>query len=285
MTLFVSVLGLRPAAALGGVAQWGSWRVLASGDPTVLANEPGVRSPDTRHVLVLTPPHELDRARIAAATIGAARPDLAVRVEPVPAPASVLIRAVERVPEVLTKATVVHASIGAGLAALTWGAWLPTVAKLEKPAPSLGQHVGSWVARGAGFLAVHGDPGWVGKLPMPQVDPARRLQRPTGVPPTAGDFECHAFGDLPEAAIATLFSMGLTSRPYRREPVADPKPQWGTGRGVEFVVNPLSPVGLPAPNGLCPACAEPVIGSFCPFCRVAPVVSHRAPVEVQGVAS
>jgi hypothetical protein len=283
MTLFVSVLGRRPNAALGGFAQWGSWQVLSSGDPTVLANEPAVRNPETSHVLVLTPPSELDRARIAAATIGAARPDLAVRVEPVPASPALLVRAVERVPVVLTKATAVHASISVALGSLTWGAWLGSVAKLEKPAPSLGQHVSSWFARGAGYLAVHGSPGWVAKLPLPQVDPSQRLQRPAGAPAAGGDFECHAFGDLPESAIGTLFSMGLTSRPLRREPVAEVKDTWGTTKVVEFVINPVTPVGLPAPNGLCPACSEPVIGSFCPFCRVAPARSHRLAPETQGV--
>ncbi|MEZ0577377.1 hypothetical protein [Nocardioides sp. MH1] len=281
MTLFVSVLGLRPRATIGGVAQWGAWQVLPLGDPTVLAEHPGVHQPDIRHVLLLTPTSEVDRARIAAATIGAVRPDLAVRVEPVPASPAALVRAVERVPSVLTKATAVHASIGAALTTITWGAWLASVARLDTPSPSLGQHVSSWFTRGAGFLGVHGSPGWVGKLPMSQVDPSRRLQRPHGGHLDQG-FECHAFGELPEHAIAALFSMGLTTRPVRREPVADVKPAWGTAKAVEFVINPVMPIGLPAPSGLCPACSEPVIGAHCPFCRVAPTVSRRVALEPQG---
>jgi hypothetical protein len=280
MALFVSVLGLRPQATLGGVADWGSWQVLASGDPTVLATDPAVLSPETRHALVLCPLSELDRARVAAAAIGATRPDLAVRVEPVPASPAAIVRAVERVPSVLIKATAVHASISAALDSLTWGAWLPSVARLDTPAPSLGQHVTSWFARGAGFLAVHGSPGWVAKLPAPQVDPARRLPRQQG--PVPEEFECHAFGELPEHAIATLFSMGLTQRPVRRQPVADTRPAWGSAKAVEFVINPVTPIGLPAPAGLCPACSEPVIGLFCPFCRVAPTLGRRMPVEPQG---
>ena len=280
MTLFVSVLGLRPQATLGAVADWGSWQVLPSGDPTVLATEPAILSPSTRHVLVLCPVTELDRARVAAAVVGSTRPDLAVRVEPVPASPAAIVRAVERVPKVLVKATAVHASICAALGSATWGAWLPSVARLDTPAPSLGQHVTSWFARGAGFIAVHGSPGWVAKLPVAQVEPSRRIQRVQG--PVPEEIECHAFGELPEPAIAALFSMGLTSRPVRRQPVSDTKPAWGTGRAVEFVINSLTPIGLSAPAGLCPACSEPVIGAFCPFCRVAPTPGRRMPAEPQG---
>lgn len=281
MTLFVSVLGHTPSTPLGGVSTWGSWRVLPAGDPTVLACEPGVLSPSTSQVLVLAPTGEADRARIAAATVGAARPDLAVRVESVPVSTALLVRAVELVPDVLTKATMVHASVAANIASLTWGAWLPSVAKLERPAPSLGQHVRSWFARGSGFLAVHGSPGWVARLPT-QADPSRRLPRAAGTP--TGDLECHAFGELPEPAIATLFSMGLTVRPVRREPVDDPGVEWGSAKAVEIVVNPATPVVLPAPGGLCPACSQPVIGPFCPFCRITPAPSQRLAPEAQGVA-
>ena len=93
---------------------------------------------------------------------------------------------------------------------------LTSVTKLADPAPTMRQHVSSWFG-GAGFLAVRGEPGWVAKLPVQRWDPGQRLERPGA----AGEYDCHTDGDLPEAAISTLFQMGLTSRPQRVLPYGD----------------------------------------------------------------
>lgn len=284
MALLISVLGDRPAP-LHGVAPWGSWSTQSWTDPAVLATDPDLTRDDVDDVLVLTAPAGAAQARLAGSLVGAVRPDLSVRVEVLPTSVAMMVRAVERVPASLTGPTAVHAAITRCVESAVWGAWLPSVAKLEKPNPTLRQHVRSWFGKGAGFLALHGDPGWVAKLPYPQVTAAQRLPRPTTQPSpdTPGGYECHAFGELPEEAIATLFAAGLGTRPQRREPFGDAAAHWGTGKAIEFVITQTqradaraSDVDLGEYAGYCPTCRESVWASCCPFCRVKPYRANNS---------
>lgn len=272
MTLAVALMDEQPIPAPRAPASWGSWAIHPWTDPTTLATDPAIRSPQTERVLVFTSTAGDSAARVAASTVGAVRPDLSVRVVSVPCSTAVLTRAVESVPASATSGNAVHESVLRALDATTWGAWLPTVAKLETPAPTLRQHVQSWFPDDTGFLAVHGDPGWVAKLPLATVEPERRLARVPEPGVTASAYECHAFGELPEPAIAALFAMGLASRPVRRVPVAESLATWGTAKAVEFVVT--RPVGdlEPAPEQ-CRSCGEPFWRSACIFCRSR---DHRA---------
>lgn len=271
MGTFVAVLGAAPPQGLRGSAPWGSWAVLPWSDPAVLATEPEVRSAETDRLLVVTPAAGARPARVAAAAVAAVRRELPVRVEVRHESTAVLLRAVESVPPGVVGANHVAAVVGRLADRSVWGGWLPSVAKLERPAPTLGQHVRSWFLRGAGFLAVHGEPGWVERLPLDQVDQSRRL-------PRAQDYDAQMFGSLPEDAIAALFSLGLTGRPVRREPLGDAGDVWGTPQAVEFVVLPLpgepyrSADALVGPaKGTCPVCTEPVWGPCCTYCRAVPV--------------
>ncbi|HYF74592.1 MAG TPA: hypothetical protein VD864_17310 [Nocardioides sp.] len=286
MSLVVAIMSEQPAGSFRGPAPWGEWQIHQLADPTVLATDPVVRSPRTTHVLVLSTSAGADRAHVAASTTAAARPELPVRVASFPVSPTVLTRAVELVPPGVTSPTGVYDAIVAALDSVVWGAWLPSVAKLSRPAPTLRQHVQSWFSDANGYLAVHGEPGWVAKLPVAELAPERRLRRVPAPGLTAPSLECHAYGELPEAAIATLFAMGLTGRPVRREPVADATGTWGTPKAVEFVVS--WPVPMPVaigPAQRCPSCDEPVSGETCPFCRVAPVRVGRNEARVRGVAS
>jgi len=213
--------------------------------------------------------------------VAAVRPDLAVRVVAAPFSTAALMRAVEMVPDRARGANAVFADVMARLGSMTWGAWLPSVAKLTTPAPTLRQHVHSWLRDRAGFLAVHGEPGWVAKLPVAQLAPDRQLPRvpPRGV--VAAAYDCHAFGELPEVAVATLFSMGLTSRPVRREATADPTPLWGSAKAVEFVVAWPGAAELSDSSGRCPICGEPVWATHCAFCRVRAIPGPAVPVTAQ----
>lgn len=276
MALFVATLSPQAPPGLRGAATWGSWAALPWDDPSVLATEPDVVAPETSHLLVLTPPSGTRKAYVAAGLVAAVRTDLAVHVETVPASTAVTVRALETVPADADSPNHVAASVAAAVRSCVWGAWTPSVAKLERPSPSLGQHVQSWIARGAGFLAVHGtsseSPGWVGRLPQNQVEASRRL-------PRGGAYEAQMFGSLPEEAIGALFAMGLQSRPVRRDPAGDAESVWGHPKAVEFVLTPTPTPGasrvamLGAPTGTCAVCREPVWGDHCPFCRA--VTSHR----------
>lgn len=282
MSLVVAVLAEQPSGSTGGSAPWGEWGLHPLSDPATLAADPAVRSEQTRHVLVLTPAGGAPQAQVAAATVAALRPELPVRVVAHPVSATVLARAVELVAPTVRSATAVHASIASTLGSLTWGAWLPSVTKLASPAPTVGQHVQSWFSGRDGFLAVHGDPGWVARLPVAELAPERRLRR-VPAPGVVGAYECHAYGELPESAVAALFAMGVTTRPTRRPPIADPAPAWGTSAAVELVVSWPDAAELPAPDGSCPTCTEPVWGRACPFCRV--VVDTTSPSPVRSVAT
>jgi len=255
-----------------GRAAWGSWLTRSRSAPADLATDPDVLTAATGTVLVLAPAAELGAARVAAATVAAVRPDVRVRVEAPPVPVAALVRALELVPGSAEAAGTVHRAVHDALERCVRAAWLPSVTRLERPAPTLRQHLASWVARGAGFLAVDGDPGWVARLPDTSHVPDRRLPR-VG-PNAAGEsWEAHAFGELPEEALASLFQMGLSSRPTRRPGFGDGARAWGSAKAIDVV---LAPAGLAAsglrrlgsPAGVCPACEEPVWGSHCPFCRV-----------------
>ncbi|WP_435743793.1 hypothetical protein [Nocardioides sp. SYSU DS0663] len=287
MSLVVALMDEHPTGSFRGAALWGGWQMHPLTDPTTLALDSRVRTPQTTHLLVLTPTAGTRSAHLAASTVAAARPDLPVRVLSFPVSAAVLARAVELVPAGTSSATAVHASIVGSLQSMVWGAWLPSVAKLSRPSPTLRQHVQSWFAGRDGFLAVHGDPGWVAKLPVAEVEPDRRLRRVPAPGLTAGSYVCHAFGDMPEAAISALFSMGLPSRPLRREPLGDAGTAWGSAKAVEFVISlPVSAEALATTSSQrCPACAEPVWGATCPFCRVAAERPDREDHLVRGAAS
>lgn len=278
MTLAVALLAEHPVARPRGTATWGSWHVHPWSDPTTLATDETVLSPTTRQLLVLSPQGGRTQAHIAASTIAAVRPELATRVVAAPFSTAALLRAVEMVPDRAHGANAVFADVKARLDALIWGAWLPSVVKLTTPAPTLRQHVHSWLRDRSGYLAVHGEPGWVAKLPVAQLAPDRRLPRvpPRGV--VAAAYDCHAFGELPEAAVATLFAMGLTARPVRREPFADPTPIWGSAKAVEFVVAWPGAAELSPSSGHCLICEEPVWGADCAFCRVRAAHGPAVPV-------
>lgn len=276
MALYVAVLVAHSPGGEASMATWGSWGIHSWQDPAVLATDPLVRSAETTHVLVLAPSSGAQRAHIAGSAIAAVRPDVSVRVETHPLSAGVLARSVDAVAGTHTGPTGVHAAIAAGLAATHWGAWLPTVAKLEKPHPTLGQHVQSWIASGEGFFASHDAPGWVAKLPLAQVDPGRRLPR--------SEYDCISYGQLPEAAIQTLFAMGLTNRPVQRNALGDAAAVWGTPKAVEFVITHGAAFSPGAPSGYCPVCAEPVWGTACPFCRATGPRGRQHMTTSQGVS-
>lgn len=266
MSLSVAVLSRRARLELRGTAAWGSWGVFGLEDVAALATEPWVVSPDTDACLVLAPAREAERAHLLAATLAAVRPGVRVRVRTPATSVAALTRAVERVGESATGANEVDALVARHLRETTRVAWVRSLHGLEDPAPGLLQHAVSLVAPGAGYLVVPGDGGWIQRLPVSNLPAERRLTR-SGRGEAA--LEAQVFGEAPEDAVAAVFAMGLTHRPTRRDPVGDLAQDWGTARAAEIVIHPAAePLG-PADGG-CPACRQPVWGTACPFCHVAP---------------
>lgn len=285
MTLHVALMGGN-ADEPDRHATWGSWGVRGGNDAVELATDPALSSPDVSEVLVLARESDATAARLAGATIAAVRPDLSVRVEAHAVSLGVLVRAMERVTTGPVTSNSLHVSFSAVLGAVTWGAFLPSVTKLANPAPSMYQHIQSWFPGRHGFLAMHGTPGWVAKLPLDQLGPGQSLPRVQEASAGAGALvhECVSFGELPEEAIAVLFAMGLTTRPTRRQPVGDPSTQWGHERAIEFVITPATVPSPGIPSGICSVCDQPVWGQACPFCR-ATVQSTPHAAIVQGVTT
>ena len=296
MALYVAITGEGSVNEQRHETPWGAWGVHSSSDAVALAVDPAVLSREVEQVLVLTDLAGRSAADIVASAIGATRPEVSVRVESRAASLGVLVRAVELTASTAGSSNGTHAAIMGGLDAITHGAWLPSVARLSKPAPTMVQHVQSWVPGGPGWFAVKGDPGWVSRLPVDRIEPSQRLQvvregahdpdpdatvrraAAVGTP-----FDCTATGELPEQAIAALFAMGLERRPTRRDALGDAERVWGTAAAIEFVIS-RDPGGPGTPSGTCPTCAQPVWGEFCPFCRVAPY-GHTVPVKPEQGAS
>lgn len=288
MTLVVALVGEQPSGSARGLGAWGSWAVHSWTDPAGLATDPVIDDPRTRRLLVLSETTGRLPAEVAASTVAATRPDIQTRVHALPYSLGVLARALELMPTAAASGNAVHEVLRRTLAGLTWGAWLPTVAKLERPAPTLAQHVASWLPRADGYLAVHGsaegDPGWVRRLPLDRIAPEHQLSRVPAPGVTAAAYECHAYGDLPEPAIAALFGMGLASRPVRREPISDLAATWGTPKAVEFVISRPVSAELELAPRRCPSCFDPVWSEACVFCRVRPGRTDEARVPAGGAA-
>jgi hypothetical protein len=146
-----------------------------------------------------------------------------------------------------------------------WSAvWLPRVAKLSTPAPSLAQHVRGWFP-GAGFLAVTG--------PRPRVVNASSAA-------TLGDIDAppdtrlHVADDggpgwVVEAVAERLEPSARTDTTTWR----DARDAYGVDRSVELVAVPSDLSRLdPQATGRtveCPACGRRHPRRVCPFCRMA----------------
>jgi hypothetical protein len=160
------------------------------------------------------------------------------------------------------------------LAATSWsGVWTPSVARLEDPAPSVGQHVRSW-GPGAGFLVTLAGPR-TGVLPVGDGDLGLTFGGACNV-------VCGAPERLPERARAQVLA---ATGAHDLEPVPamafDLTERVGSGKAVEIVATSTAAVDLPSPRGTCVSCGERLPSAFCPFCRTRPVAS----TEPQGATA
>jgi hypothetical protein len=162
-------------------------------------------------------------------------------------------------------------------AADTWSAaWLPTVARLSDPAPTLRQHLRSWLPGGNGFLVEH--------APRPRVRTATTATADTGAPDGAAERDVlvvcgiGAPASVPTSVLRT--AQRLAGSPER---LVVPGPghlrsRYGTDDAVELAALPVARPVLPDPSQApcCPSCGQPVPGEICPLCRV-----RTAPVPLE----
>ncbi len=153
------------------------------------------------------------------------------------------------------------------LVAGTWDAvWTPSVARLEDPAPSVGQHLRSWGPGGAGFLVtLAGD--------RPGVHPVAGASDTAGpsTGATARDaVYCGGLAGVPEKARAHVLR-DSGARRFVDVPAlhVDLTARVGSRRAVEVVALPdMGGVRLPTANGSCPTCGVVLVTPFCPFCHL-----------------
>lgn len=160
----------------------------------------------------------------------------------------------------------------------TWSAvWLPKVTDLSHPAPSMIQHIKSWLP-GSGFLVV--------KSPDPVVMSASKAPL-TGLGPRPGWALLHSpvtqAAWVVDAAMRALSTDSVSEVAVIREPVD----AYGTAAAIELIAVPVSfsADSRPDPAAIraCPACGLRHARSTCPSCKM--TVSSE-PVETsQGVPS
>jgi len=144
-----------------------------------------------------------------------------------------------------------------------WSAvWLPSVARLERPHPSLTQHVRSWLG-GSGFLAVHS--------PEPCVLTCPGQQMPALDVPAGGALMVADSGG-PEWVVPALDErLGATGR-EQFATWRDPRDAFGTATCVEVLVVPADlddADAVPSGTRECPACGSRHARQVCPWCRMA----------------
>lgn len=148
-----------------------------------------------------------------------------------------------------------------------WSAvWLPSVARLHHPQPSLGQHARSWLG-GSGFLAVHSG--------HPRVLTCRGTTFPTLEDAPADGVLMVADSGAPDWVVpALLRAAGVAAR----TDVAawrDPRDAFGSTSCAEFLVVPHDlddadlQAALTADTRECPGCGNRHGRAVCPYCRMA----------------
>jgi hypothetical protein len=158
-------------------------------------------------------------------------------------------------------------------AAGTWSAaWLPTVARLSDPAPTLRQHLRSWLPGGNGFLVEH--------APQPRVRAAATVAADASAPVSAAPRDVLVVsGDgAPASVLRSAQRLAAAAERLLIPGSGRLRSRYGTDAAVELAALPVARPVLPDPSlaPCCPACAQPVPGEICPLCRV-----RTAPVPLE----
>lgn len=156
--------------------------------------------------------------------------------------------------------------------------WVPSVARLTAPAPSVRQHLRSWLPGGSGFLVEHAPEVRVTAVsatlpPDPVADDAAR-----GAPAVARSVLAVSSTGLPDAALRLAQHLAGTREWVGVPPLEGSADRYGTPAAVELVALPAASPRLPEVGSLpsCRVCGLPVLQPACPFCR-----SSTAPIPLE----
>lgn len=141
-------------------------------------------------------------------------------------------------------------------------AYVSSVAGLQDPAPSLGQHLRSWLPGGEGFFVVHG--------PRPMVLPVGST-KDRGQPVDVGLRRLLLVaGKASPQTTGAAATLARASGVREVGQIVDPRRQYGVARAVEYVGLPIADDGaymVPGITGECPSCSLPLATPACPFCH------------------
>lgn len=151
--------------------------------------------------------------------------------------------------------------------------WVPGVARLTAPAPSLRQHLRSWFPGGSGFLVEHAPEVRVTAVGAASQDDAAPADR--SVPRSV--LAVSSTG-LPDAALRLAQRLAGTREWVGVPPLEGSAERYGTAAAVELVALPAASPRLPEAGALpsCRVCGLPVLQPACPFCR-----TSTAPIPLE----
>jgi hypothetical protein len=227
-----------------------------------VAGLPARLSGASRHLLVLGEQRDAHLVGRACSLVSAAHPDLAVVARPLPHGLLAVRLLADLVGSLRLPPAVAVATLDALAADTFSGAWLPTVANLVSPQPTLTQHLRSWLPGGGGYLVEH--------APRPSVRAAKSAAH--GDAPHAGSGSRPALvvagTGAPDTAVRQAQRLAAAATRVQVEPLPGLKARYGTAAAVELAALPEHPPALSldaAPR--CPTCGLAVPQPVCPFCR------------------
>lgn len=276
MGIQVLLLGrLRPELGVSGTHE--GVPVADLRHPEAVQDAIGALGGDAGSVMVLCQDTDTDEVRRQLALVSVALPRVTTLLEPVVgSPLAVSVCAgVVNDPNGDRDAALQLATLDTLRSRLWSGVWLPSVAKLDEPHPSIGQHVRSWLG-GAGFLVSFTDRAVLTcketRLPVPADAPraGMLIVADTGSPRwVAPSFE---------SAIGAPDRTDLSS--WR-----DPRDAFGTTACAELLVVPADlddPGGSPDDAAECPGCGNRHGRDVCPYCRMVVPAREPEPHDRQG---
>lgn len=244
------------AATGGGVSPlWPS-------DPLALAT--AAEADPTGHVLVVGTPNQQQTIRTLASVAVARWPELRVAWGTAPVAALALANAAGMAARVGLSAALAVRYFDT-LLSRTWsGVWVRSVAGLHEPAPTLRQHLRSWLPGGAGYLVIHRPASTV--VAIGSVKGAKVMR--SSLPPVREVLLVG--GDAPPGVTDRVAEMAGTGT-VRSVPTVVDAGQYGVAQAVEYVALPapdatISELALPS-GAECPACSLPLATPACPFCH------------------
>jgi hypothetical protein len=147
-------------------------------------------------------------------------------------------------------------------------AWTPSVTGLERPTPSMRQHVASWWPWSTFAVSLQPDP-WVRRI-------NRRAGFDAGLPDLPRGTEIIVGRGVGQAPWVESHLLPAAPRAHLRSVAAHPQGArwWGTSKVVELVVIPAPVEQLTGDAHLadgmaCPWCEQPVYTASCPMCGYA----------------